>query len=67
MRAWDNAYYQFRMGMLDEERWAISQRDLALFLQGSGVAQWWQAQPSTLSPEFVALVEEILAEEAGGE
>jgi hypothetical protein len=60
MRAWDNAYYQFRMGMLDEERWAISRRDLALFLRGPGVVQWWQAHPSTLSPEFVALVEEIL-------
>ena len=52
----------YRMGMLDEERWAISRRDLALFLEQPGLAEWWWSQPSTLSPEFVALVEEILGE-----
>jgi hypothetical protein len=28
-----------------------------------GVVQWWKATPSTLSPHFIALVEEILGEE----
>jgi hypothetical protein len=63
LRAFDNAHYQFRMGMHDEDRWQISRRDLELLFQMPGVVQWWKATPSTLSPEFVALVEEILAEE----
>jgi hypothetical protein len=63
LRAFDNAHYQFRMGMQDEDRWQISRRDLELFFQMPGVVQWWKATPSTLSPHFVALVEEILGEE----
>ena len=64
LRAFDNAHYQFRMGMQDEDRWQISRLDLEMFLQMPGVVQWWKATPSTLSPEFVALVEEILGEDA---
>jgi hypothetical protein len=36
------------------------------FFQMPGVVQWWKATPSTLSPDFVALVEEILGEAAEG-
>jgi hypothetical protein len=66
-RSFDNAYYQYRAGLLDEDRWQISARTLVSFLQNPGVAHWWRSTPSTLSPEFIALVEEILGEEAGGE
>ena len=51
------------MGMQDEDRWQIGRRDLEMFFQMPGVVQWWKATPSTLSPEFIALVEEILGEE----
>jgi predicted secreted protein len=63
-RSFDNAYYQYRAGLLDEDRWQISARTLVSFLQNPGVAHWWRSTPSTLSPEFIALVEEILGEEA---
>jgi hypothetical protein len=63
MRAFDNSHYQFRIGMQDEDRWQISRRDLELFFQKPGVVQWWKATPSTLSPEFIALVSEILGKE----
>ncbi len=63
LRAFDNSHYQFRMGMHDEDRWQISRRDLEMFFQMPGVVQWWKATPSTLSPEFIALVEEILGKE----
>jgi hypothetical protein len=66
LRAFDNSHYQFRMGMQDEDRWQISRRDMETFFQMPGVVQWWKATPSTLSPDFVALVEEILGEEAEG-
>jgi hypothetical protein len=60
----DNAYYQYRVGMLDEERWRKHYAAVKLFYAAPGAAQWWAAQPkAVLSPEFVALVEEILGEE----
>jgi hypothetical protein len=63
MRTWDNAHYQHRMGMLDDVRWQAAQRDLETFVRQPGVIQWWQTTQPNLLPEFVALVEEILAEE----
>ena len=63
MRTWDNAFYQHRMGMLDDVRWQVAQRDLEAFVQQPGVTQWWRKMRPNLLPEFVALVEEILGEE----
>ncbi len=67
MRRYDAAYYQHRTGMLDQGRWQLPRRDIASFLANPGVAQWWRSEfDANLSPEFVALVEEILGEEAEG-
>jgi hypothetical protein len=63
VRRFDAAYYQYRSGMLEEARWQISLRDLRAFLSNPGLVQWWKTMPPNLSPEFAALVEEILAEE----
>ena len=67
MHSYDNAYYQFRMGMLDDERWEMHRADVAgLFTRNPGVAQWWRqtrGRRSTFSPDFSALVSEILGEE----
>ena len=61
----DNGYYQHRTGMLDEAGWQMLQRYLRGYAQMPGVVQMWHEEPNPfLSPEFVALVEEILAEEA---
>ena len=51
--------------MLDEDRWQLPLGDLRGFLRNPGVAQWWRApmRGATFSPEFVALVSEILGEE----
>jgi hypothetical protein len=61
--AFENAYYQYRVGMLDEDRWQ-HHADVRGLFQNPGIAQWCRAAPPNLSPEFVALVEEILGEEA---
>ena len=69
IQAQDNAHYQYRVGMLDEERWQKHYGDLrSLFIRVPGVSEWWRASTMrpTLSPEFVALVEEILGEETEG-
>jgi hypothetical protein len=67
MGGYDNAYYQYRKGLLDEERWQTQRSAVATFLAIPGIVQLWKASQLNLSPEFVALVEEILGEEAEGE
>ena len=62
--AFDNAHYQHRLGMLDEDRWQKHYADVRTIFQFPGVAQWWRATPVNVSPKFGALVDEILGEEA---
>jgi hypothetical protein len=66
----ENAHYQYRIGMLDEDRWRLYHAALRGNLGYPGFAHWWTETPpgvrNMLSPEFVALVEEILGEEAEG-
>ena len=59
MRAFDNGHYQYRVGMLDEERWRIHYLDVASYFQNPGVREWWRMTTPNVSPHFVALVEEI--------
>ena len=41
VHSYDNAYYQYRMGMLDDERWEMHRADIAsLFTNNAGVVQW---------------------------
>ena len=61
----EDAHYQHRIGMLDAERWRVYRSALQGFFSQAGFHQWWKANPelaqsNMLSPEFVALVEEIL-------
>ena len=67
MHSYENAHYQYRMEMLDDDRWEMHRLDLCGLLGRPGVTQWWQSTRqgrSSFSPSFVALVEEVLAEEA---
>jgi hypothetical protein len=61
--AFENAHYQYRQGMLDEDRWQMHYADARQMFQKPGVVQWWRAAPPNVSPAFIALVDEILAEE----
>jgi hypothetical protein len=66
-RPYENALYQRRVGLLDEERWRVQLLALSSALLNPGVGQWWNAAGyRSYSPEFVALVEEILGEERQG-
>jgi hypothetical protein len=67
MTRFDNAYYQFRIGMIDEERWEALLRMIRGIAQNPGYVQWWRSTPqSNISSKFIALVEEILGKEAEG-
>ena len=61
--AFDNALYQRRVGMLEQDLWEKHLADVHQLFSNLGIAQWWRATQPNLSPEFVALVEEILGEE----
>ena len=63
VRDMDNAHYQYRLGMFDEDRWQLSLGELRMFLQSPAFVELWNAKEYVLSTEFVALVEEILGEE----
>jgi hypothetical protein len=66
MGSYDTAFYQYRMGTLDKERWEMHLADCATVLKAPGVEQWWRSareRRSSFSPGFLALLEEILAEE----
>jgi hypothetical protein len=64
MQRIDNAYYQYRVGMLDDDSWRTLLRILEGYKTNPGFSQWWwSGAKHSLSTEFVALVEEILGEE----
>ena len=64
--AFENCHYQYRVGMLDEDRWQKHYADVRELFENPGIAQWWRTMPPNMSPEFAALVERILGEEAAG-
>ena len=66
--ALENAHYQYRAGLLDDDRWKQYHIRLRAFVSPPGAAHWWRTSEmvASFSPEFVALVSEILGEEAEG-
>ena len=54
IHGYDNVYYQYRAGMLDDERWAVQRASLVDLFSGAGVVQWWRSRQQHPSPEFVA-------------
>jgi len=74
VHSYENAFYQNRMGMIDDDRWRMHGADLRNLLHTPGVSEWWRGGLTIgtsvtkvqFSPEFVALAEEILGEEAEG-
>ncbi len=65
MHTYENAYYQYHVGLLDEDRWEMHLSGLrASLTRWPGMRQWWTDSAYTLaSPEFVAPVSEIIGEE----
>ena len=57
---YENAHYQYRMGLLDEDRWQIHRRDLQILLGTQGIRQWWETRSHYIeSPEFAAMISEM--------
>jgi hypothetical protein len=64
--AFENCHYQYRVGMLDEDRWQKHYADVRVLFENPGIAQWWRTTPPNMSPQFAALVEEISARRPRG-
>ncbi len=61
---YENAHYQYRMGLLDENRWKLHRSGLQTLLEAQGIRQWWATHSGLIeSPEFAALVSEMLGKE----
>ena len=61
---YENAHYQYRMGLLDEDRWQIHRSSLQLLLGSPGIRNWWTTRSDLIdSPEFAALMSEMIGKE----
>ncbi len=64
MQSYENAHYQFRVGLLDEDRWRMHRSSLQFLLGRQGVRLWWATRSDLIeSPEFAVLVSEMLGKE----
>ncbi|MBW2423886.1 MAG: hypothetical protein JRG86_06545 [Deltaproteobacteria bacterium] len=56
MSSLENTYYQYRIGLLDKDRWSLHQARLETLIGRPGVARWWrQGQFAGLvAPQFVS-------------
>ena len=59
----EDQYYQYRQGTLDENIYLGYERSIALqALAFPGVQAWWRQTRDTYSPEFVARIDKMIAE-----
>jgi hypothetical protein len=57
----ENQYYQFRQGILDQETYLGYERSMqAQLLAFPGFRVWWQQSHAVFSPAFVARVDSML-------
>ena len=62
---YENAHYQYRMGLLDEDRWRTHRSNLQTLLGMQGIRHWWATRSDLIeSPEFEVLVSEMLSKKA---
>ena len=67
-RHYENLYYQYRTGMLDERQFEGFRRLFSWHLRFAGTAAWWTGAAAYYSDDFVAYVGSLLesgAEEEG--
>ncbi len=52
-----DAYIQFRAGLIDKEVWEAEQAILAVCLSQPGFLDWWEHGQQYVTPEFIRLME----------
>ena len=59
LRARENHFYQYQMGMLDDEEWKTMRKALGTLFMGNKLnLDVWNKSKSTFNPEFVNIVQE---------
>lgn len=66
-RHYDNLYYQYRAGTLEESQWRGFHNLLRFHLRQPGLARWWEDTADFYSPEFAAYVRSLQDEKGSPE
>ncbi len=61
-RHYDNLFYQYRAGTLEESQWRGFDNLLRFHFEQPGIERWWQENTPYYSDEFVGYVSHIQAE-----
>jgi hypothetical protein len=63
LRGYENDFYQYRNGLLDEDEFVAVRREIGLtFHSGLLPKEDWEANKATMTPQFTAEVDRIIAE-----
>ena len=69
LRGYENDYYQYKNGLLDEDEFVAIRREIGLAFNSGGFLQQedWAANKGTMTPQFAAEVDRIIAQFEGSE
>ena len=59
-RTWENAHYQYRLGLYDETEFSAQKESWRSILTRPGLANRWRSVRMTYSPEFAAEIDALL-------
>ena len=63
LRTWEDAHYQYRIGLYDEAEFAAQREGWRGFLaQSPGMREFWDQFRETFSPEFAAEIDVLISE-----
>lgn len=62
-RHWEDAHYQYRLGLYDDQEYSGQREAWRLRLSRPGVADFWCRGRANYSPAFVATIDDLLVKE----
>lgn len=62
-RTWENVYYQWRQGMLEDWLWRAWQTVILSYFSQPGIQEWWRLRHMAFSEPFQAFLERSSAPE----
>jgi hypothetical protein len=66
VRVHETLYYQSKIGVAERELWEAETKSLQVLLAWPGIQHWWRVFPPNFTPEFRAMVEQMLSAPGGG-
>ena len=61
LQVWENEYYQYKLGLYDEDQFQPRRAAWAMNLKPKGIREVWQVVRNTYSPEFRKEIDDIVA------